>query len=345
MQFSSINVCIQVKCISCGSSCFASKISEKRSFKNLEIRKEELENNDERDKLKLKKLVGNVYIGKVLNVGGTEVDIIKGKNIIGIITLNSKIRNDKIIAPYQDIIEYPCNDINYDYKLCAVLRSLYESYICLNSINCKDNFDYITIFADDISPVLPFLKLLLVRKFFIFLFLCKEDINKHNMKKKLEEFHISSNCFEERVSILSIEMNIPEHVHNITNRLGVKTIVVYPNVLIDINVLKKNIFTISSFNANLIFTYQFDYLSPHECKLLHEKGITVHFFNITNYVYYDYFKTVDAFNYALLSLLNKDIDMPSVCINKKYFSHLEEILTATPHEGTYSVYVNQDMDL
>ncbi|SBT71074.1 conserved Plasmodium protein, unknown function [Plasmodium malariae] len=368
MKINNLNICVQVKCISfCSSNFVASKLSEQNKYKRINMGEKFLDadedvdadtpdnasvvNDDDYDsnkkeEIKLKNLIGNVYIGKVLNVGGNVDDnTIRGKNIIGIFTLNSKINKDKIMVPYHDIIEYPCNDINNDYLLCAVFRSFYESYICLSFIKCYNKLNYIAIFVDDILKVLPFLKILLIEKFYIILiFLSSKNDIQNKIKNKLHEFHITDEFIKERIFILSSDMNIPEHVHNITSRLGVKTIFVYPNIKIDINILKKNIFTISALNAHIIFTTSFDYLSPHECKLLYEKGITIHFFNINNYIYYDYFKMVDAFNYVLLSILNKDIDVPTVSISKKYFSRMEEILSCNPYSASYSIYINRTVD-
>ncbi|GAW80360.1 hypothetical protein, conserved [Plasmodium gonderi] len=368
MKFNNLDICVQVKCISYCSSNFSPPFRPWKNCKIVNITEEEglanvkvngHEKDDIKDESKLNYLIGNVYIGIVLHAegeNGTTTSLtMKGKSIIGIFTLNCKINNDKIITPYHDIIEYPYNDLNNNYELCAVLRSFYESHICLSSLNYSNKLQYIAIFADQIFFVLPFLKLVLKRKFLIMIFLSNQngekDDGKSNgqydqIKKQLEQFHISSKCIEERVSILNLDMNIQEHVYNVTNGLGIKTIFVFPNGNSNINVLKRSIFTISALNARIIFTSNFDYLNPHECKLLYEKGISVHFFNLNNYIKYDYFKMTDSFNYVLLSILNKDIDIPSVPRTTKSFSNIEEILSSGPPPGgsSYNIYVNKNID-
>ncbi|CRG96844.1 conserved Plasmodium protein, unknown function [Plasmodium gallinaceum] len=344
MKLNELNICIQVKCISFCSSIFFPNNVKKNGYNNNDIEKKNLDECEENNNIKLKYLIGNIYIGKVINVGENVDNIIKGKNVIGIFTVNSKIKNDEIIAPYHDIIEYPCNELKNDYSLCASFRSLYESYLCLSVINHNKMLKYIAIFAENVLQVLPLLKMLLKNQVFIIIFLPKENCLQNRIKNSLEEYHISNDSFKERVSIFSIDMNIPEHIHVITNRLGVKIIIVYPNLSIDKNILKKNIFTLSALNANLIFTYELDYLNPYECKLLFEKGVKIHFFNVNNYIYYDYFKRTNAFNYVLLSILNKDIDIPSVSLNKKYFSSMEEIFSSMPCGEGYNIYINKNID-
>ncbi|CRG99508.1 conserved Plasmodium protein, unknown function [Plasmodium relictum] len=344
MILNELNICIQVKCISFCSSIFSLNTIKQQNYDNNSMKKKKLDECEEKDNLKYKKLIGNVYIGKVLNVGKNVDNLIKGKNVIGIFTVNSKIKNDEIMAPYYDIIEYPCNDLKSDYSLCATFRSLYESYLCFSAIHYNKRLKYIAMFADNILQVLPLLRMLLKNKYFILIFLSEENYLQNRIKTSLEEFNINGDSIKERVSIFSIEMNIPEHIHTITSNLGVKIIVVYPNLSIDKNILKKNIFTLSSLNANIIITYELDFLSPHECKLLFEKGIKIHFFNVNNYIYYDYFKRMDSFNYVLLSILNKDIDIPLVSLNKKYFSTMEEIFSNMPYEGSYNIYINKNIE-
>ncbi|VWU50149.1 conserved protein, unknown function [Hepatocystis sp. ex Piliocolobus tephrosceles] len=386
MKASNLNICVQVKCVSfCSSNFNSNTFPGKKKNENVDktekVNKKENKfvNKNETYEYELKKLVGNVFIGKVLNVEDCcSVDDLKGKKVIGIFTLRSKIKDDKIIIPYHDIIKYPDNNLNDDYSVCATLRSLYESYICLNTINYTNKLDYIAIFSYNIFHVLPLLNFLLMKKFFILIFLPKEnEYNNHNshnnhsndnnssndnndnnnkignddiqanINNMLKKFHINNELIKNRISIINIDMtfgNNIEHVHNLTNKLGIKTIVVYPNLNIDITILKKYIFTICGFNAKLIFSHYFDYLSPNECILLHEKGITIEFFNINNYIYYDYFKIADAFNYVLLSILNKDIQIPSVTINKSYFSNLKELFSCTYSNKCYSIFINKNVD-
>ncbi|SPJ10345.1 conserved Plasmodium protein, unknown function [Plasmodium sp. DRC-Itaito] len=344
MNYKDSHICVLVKFISFGCSNFCTNKIEENFCDDDEINEIQKDDNDIYA-WKLKNLIGNVFIGKVLYVGNNFNNILKGKDVIGIFTLNSKIHKDNILVPYHDVIEYTNIKMKNDEFLCATFRLFYESYICLSVIKNVIKENYIAIFTHDIIQILPFLKLLIIQKYTILIFLSKDNFNQSIIQKKLEEFHITKESIEKQISLFSIDMNIPEHVHNITNKLGIKTILIYPNINIDINILKKYIFTISALNANIIFTYQVDYLNPHECKLLYNKGITIHFFNITNYVHYDYFKRVDAFNYILLSILNKDIDIPQVSINKKYFTNMDEILSSSFSSiETYNVYVNKNLD-
>ncbi|CAD2090447.1 conserved Plasmodium protein, unknown function [Plasmodium vinckei brucechwatti] len=344
MNFKYLDIHVQVKCISFCSSNFIPKSTEEANCENTDIVENKFINTNKKDEPDLNKLVGNIFIGKIVKVEGNSTDIITGKNIIGIFTINSKINKDIIIVPYHTIIEYPSNDLSNDHLLCAILRSLYESHLCLNSINIRNKLEYIAIFSNSIFEVLPLLKLLLKKKVFILIFLPNAHINQHEIQKKFKEFHITNESIKEYVSTFDIDINVTEHIHNITNKCGIKNIIIYPNINTNTNVLKKIIFTISALNSNLIFTYQFDYLNPYECKLLYDKSITMHFFNINYYILYDYFKTADSFNFAILSLLNKDIEFPSVSITKKYFSDLEEIFPLALCSEAYTIYVNKNME-
>lgn len=320
----------------------------------------------------LSHLIGNVYIGKVLRMGGTAAEIVTansvlGKDIIGIFTLKCRVMNDTIITPYHEVVEYPCSHLKKDHAVCAALRSFYEAHICISTLSCSSKPQYVVIFADDIFQVLPFLKLLTRRKFLVEVFLSSKPSGKPNGQQggepggepgsetntvtttteaQLAQFHISGELFQERVSIRTQDETVQQHMHYVTNGLGVKTILVFPHANSDISALKRNIFTVSALNANIVCMTHLDYLNPHECKLLQEKGITLHFFNLTNYLNYDYFKVADAFNYVLLSFLNGDVAIPSVPITTKSFSSIEEILASgpsSPHDKRYSVYVNRNV--
>ncbi|EUD68119.1 hypothetical protein C922_01731 [Plasmodium inui San Antonio 1] len=355
-----------VKCISFCASNFSPRPLPSR--KNCQVVKtsegEGHEQNKGKGQSELSYLIGNVYIGKVLRVGGTASEIVAGnsvlgKDIIGIFTLKCRVINDTIVTPYHDIIEYPCSHLKKDHAVCAALRSFYEAHICMSTLSCSNKLQYVAIFADDIFQVLPFLKLLMSRKFLIEVFLSSKPSGKPNgqpggesdevttpTQAMLEQFHISSKIMQGRVSIRTQDTNVQQHMYDVTNGLGVKTIVVFPQANSDISVLKRNIFTISALNANIVCMAHLDYLNPHECKLLQEKGITLHFFNLTNYLNYDYFKVADAFNYVLLSFLNGDVAIPSVPLTTKSFSSIEEILAsggASTHDRRYNVYVNRNI--
>ncbi|ANQ07506.1 Uncharacterized protein PCOAH_00016150 [Plasmodium coatneyi] len=382
MHFNELNIYVQVKCISFCSSNFSPHPLPSR--KNCQIVKtsegEDPQQNQNKGQSELSHLIGNVYIGKVLRVGGTVTQAVAansvlGKDVIGIFTLKCKVLKDIIVTPYHDVVEYPCSHLKKDHAVCAALRSFYEAHICVSTLSCPNKLQYLAIFADDIFQVLPFLKLLIRRKFLIEVFLSRKPSGKTNGKPNeqsggeaneepgeepsseptevitptealLEQFHISSEVMQERVSIRTQDTNVQQHTQDVTNGLGVKTIVVFPHANTDISVLKRNIFTVSALNANIICMANVDYLNPHECKLLQEKGITLHFFNLNNYLNYDYFKVADAFNYVLLSFLNGDVAIPSVPITTKSFSSIEEILAsgvASAYDKRYNIYVNRNI--
>ncbi|KJP85533.1 hypothetical protein AK88_04842 [Plasmodium fragile] len=367
-----------VKCISFSSSNFSPHpLPSRKNCKVINTSEGEgPEHNQDKGQSELSHLIGNVYIGKVLRVGGTHTEIVAansvlGKDIIGIFTLKCRVIKDTIITPYHDIVEYPCSHMKKDHAVCAALRSFYEAHICMSTLSCSNKLQYVAIFAEDIFQVLPFLKLLMRRKFLIEVFLSSTPSGKASGESNekaggesnaeaneepsgpttptealLEQFHITSEIMQQRVSIRTQDTNVQQHMQDVTNGLGVKTIVVFPHANSDISVLKRNIFTVSALNANIICMAHLDYLNPHECKLLQDKGITLHFFNLTNYLNYDYFKVADAFNYVLLSFLNGDVAIPSVPITTKSFSSIEEILAsgdAAPHDKRYNIYVNRNI--
>ncbi|EDL45109.1 hypothetical protein PVIIG_02612 [Plasmodium vivax India VII] len=352
MHFNDLNIHVQVKCISfCASNFSPLPLPSRKSCEVVNTAGGgDPEQKQGRGQPELSHLIGNVYIGKVLRMGGTAAEIVTansvlGKDIIGIFTLKCRVMNDTIITPYHEVVEYPCSHLKKDHAVCAALRSFYEAHICISTLSCSSKPQYVVIFADDIFQVLPFLKLLTRRKFLVEVFFETNTVTT-TTEAQLAQFHISGELFQERVSIRTQDETVQQHMHYVTNGLGVKTILVFPHANSDISALKRNIFTVSALNANIVCMTHLDYLNPHECKLLQEKGITLHFFNLTNYLNYDYFKVADAFNYVLLSFLNGDVAIPSVPITTKSFSSIEEILASgpsSPHDKRYSVYVNRNV--
>lgn len=298
---------------------------------------------DDKTSIILARLIGNIYIGRVTLVGKNVDESITGRHVIGVFTLKSRMKNDELIVNYNDIIEYPGGDIN-DYMLCATFRSLYESYLFSSNINYSKRLKHITIFADTILQILPFLKLLIKKKYCIIIFLSHENFDKNNIYAHFEKFQINSKAVRERIHLCSVKINIPVYVEQVTNRAGAKIIIVFPNIQFEKNVLKKTILEIGAVNANLICTCELDFINPYECQMLFIKGIKVHFFNMNNYIYYDHFKRVEAFNYVLLSILNKDIAMPVVTVTESSFVKIEDILLSDVKCGTYHLFINKNRD-
>lgn len=352
-DISSIRVHIKVKCISwCHSIFLPTFLKKDNGNSNCLQGSEEMNELNQISRSKresdMNKLIGNIFIGTVKRTEG-ELDFpecIEGKDVIGIYTMNSRIFDDMIIANYNEIIEYPENDLNY-LAICATFRPLYESHICISNINFTKKTKFLIIFADSLLQVLPFLKLLMKKKFHVIMFLAECNLDKKKISAYMSMYNVNKEYMKDKIVVQVANMDISKYIFNITNEMGVSIIIVFPNLKLDKDLLKRTILNISSLHANLIYTYELDFMTPDERKVLFEKGIKIHFHNIDNYIYHDHDKRVNAFNYVLLSLLNSDIHTPSVSIRTYYFSKIEEILsmecTSAYSMDSCIIHVNKNM--